>query len=1057
MEIFNNLTESGKEKATKIGTRVPADAVNVSWFTSESISPGKNVSIIDVSSTILENKIKETSSSEIMYADELGILRRLNGSSSIATQDITISNSLIDRRTVSEVLNIDAISPDSFSHYFYISRYFIVAPAVFALTSLDDYINDDVIVNLGVKVLDESGKDYVNTVTNKKRYKILLEPFRTESNTSLSEIPYRVLVFLDSQEPVNLKLMYNKVESDESGNISGFQFRYAETINPVKCFKELPEESFVIDPNYYGSKNFSIKKIEQKYTNINLINQPIENGYQVIVPSKAIKDYRTYEVFNWRLIGRIKRNLNFDQVNYGVESDADSKTFLKTVNAAVLHTNSNSTNINAYSLYRLQNSPFNLTRLRFENPLATTGITKNQANYWKVNIDTISISEIGQYDILLWSPDAAITPDQAAKINYFTANKFGTLILDLSLCPDASKLNAGTQLAMSDGATANTVDMIDANYLVDSSKNGGWSLSDNIFEKDYYGIFGSRLMNGNVSQPKTYKYFSSLANDNAFVKAGATTSAQYAIGAIIPASSSVDNLSKGNIIATTFNLLAYCNSIYDTAFSERDTNYNSGSSHFGNIENDNNIFSAIVEGPFKLLFNAISYGMYCKSQSFRQTTTASSLINFVTDWESSWVMYSDALEASEKALFETVTLSASESVYARNLTRDTSSNSPSIFSYLKTQMAEKLISIQRNLLSEIDIADVTFYIEVTNPDVKFIDAEVVDNPDLTENIPSSYSLHKIITSNGGNSALFAYTKKYSPSLQKIGGLGPHLLIERPTGTSSTRNLNSLIGFSSGFNSYAFKLSSTYTSFEGIDLPYGFNCNLSGTATLIVNGESKKLVPWSRLVTPAQRNDKVGVVNGELNSIKSAIDDLGLMRSTKVSESTNVFPYTGDIDIHGITAIWERTVDGGGDGEDEDDGDETIDWAAIAAYIASLPPDTTPVPPVVPITDSTTYRPDVIEVAPVTGITRDNPNPIAITLTRYKYGSIPTSNDIQPYSYFKIFRYYNQGEFGMYDISFFNGSLGRVYFIGKTTLAQVHHLSRNHGLGTFPASFISYNP
>ena len=49
---------------------------------------------------------------------------------------------------------------------------------------------------------------------------------------------------------------------------------------------------------------------------------------------------------------------------------------------------------------------------------------------------------------------------------------------------------------MSDGATANTVDMIDANYLIDSNKNGGWSLSDNIFEKDYYGIFGSRLMNG---------------------------------------------------------------------------------------------------------------------------------------------------------------------------------------------------------------------------------------------------------------------------------------------------------------------------------------------------------------------------------------------------------------------------------------------------------------------------------------------------------------------------------------------------------------------------------
>jgi hypothetical protein len=486
---------------------------------------------------------------------------------------------------------------------------------------------------------------------------------------------------------------------------------------------------------------------------------------------------------------------------------------------------------------------------------------------------------------------------------------------------------------MSDGTTANTVDMIDANYLIDSNKNGGWSLSDNIFEKDYYGIFGSRVMNGNVSQPKAYKYFSSTATDNVFIKAGSTTSTQYPIGVIVPAVSNVDNLSKGNVIATTFNLLAYCNSVYDTAYSERITNYNSGSSHFGNIENDNNVFSAILEGPFKLLFNAISYGIYCKSQSSRQTTTVSSLINFVTDWDSSWVMYSQALEDSEKLLFEIVPLSASESVYARNLTTDTPSNTSSIFSYLKTQMAEKLVNIQRNLLSELNVEDVTFYIEVTNPDIKFKDAEVVADPNLTENIPSSYPMHKITTSSGANSPLFAYTIKYSPSLQRIGGLGPHLLVERPTGTSSTRNLNSLIGFSAGFNSYPFKLSSKFTSFEGIDLPYGFNCNLSGKATLTINAESKKIVTWFETVTPAQRPDIIGTQNWQ-----SAIDDLGLMRSTKVSESSNVFPYTGDIDIHGQTGIWKQTSDGGtppSDGADTDtdtDTGETIDWAAIASLI-----------------------------------------------------------------------------------------------------------------------------
>ena len=174
------------------------------------------------------------------------------------------------------------------------------------------------------------------------------------------------------------------------------------------------------------------------------------------MPSKAIKDYRTYEVFNWRIIGRIKRNLNFNQVYYGVESDISSGTFSRTVKAAVICTNSSSVNTNPYAIYRLENSPFNLTRLKFTNPLAQNGTTKNQADYWKMNIDTISISDMGQYDILVWSPDAAITPDQAAKINYFTANRFGTIVLDLALCPDASKLNAGTQLAMSSPISTRT-------------------------------------------------------------------------------------------------------------------------------------------------------------------------------------------------------------------------------------------------------------------------------------------------------------------------------------------------------------------------------------------------------------------------------------------------------------------------------------------------------------------------------------------------------------------------------------------------------------------------
>ena len=171
MELFNNTTDSGKEKSVKIGLNAPSGSVNLAWFTSESISPDKNISIVDISQTIPENVIKESGSAEVMYADELGILRRLNGSSFVASEDLTISNTFIDRKTVSGLLQDSDLNPELFGHYFYISKYFTVAPSVFPFISTNDYIEDDVIVNLGIKVLDEFGKDYINQSTNKKRYK----------------------------------------------------------------------------------------------------------------------------------------------------------------------------------------------------------------------------------------------------------------------------------------------------------------------------------------------------------------------------------------------------------------------------------------------------------------------------------------------------------------------------------------------------------------------------------------------------------------------------------------------------------------------------------------------------------------------------------------------------------------------------------------------------------------------------------------------------------------------------------------------------------------------
>jgi hypothetical protein len=135
MKKFTNITTNENEKAIKVGTNVPADAAVLSWYTSEPISPKNNIVTVNVSETILENKIKESYDAELMYADELGILRRMNGSSLLSTDDITVSNLFLHRPTVSETLNPTEINANDFGHYIYISRYFTAAPAIFNFTS----------------------------------------------------------------------------------------------------------------------------------------------------------------------------------------------------------------------------------------------------------------------------------------------------------------------------------------------------------------------------------------------------------------------------------------------------------------------------------------------------------------------------------------------------------------------------------------------------------------------------------------------------------------------------------------------------------------------------------------------------------------------------------------------------------------------------------------------------------------------------------------------------------------------------------------------------------
>jgi len=905
MQAFENITNDQNEKAFKIGTRVPNDAAAITWFSNDPTTVENSINYLDLSETISENVNKNINNTEsdntiLAYADELGVLRTLDGSYSIPNKEVLISNIMLNKPLESRTYLNSEIDPTDFAYYYYISRFFVEVDNNFSLLSLNDFLSDSVINNLGIKVIDQNGKDYIDIDKNRKKYRILLEPYITSQNSENEKIPYRVIVLLDSTTPNNLKLIYNKCESDEYGSSHNITLNYSETINFINLFTEIPEEAFVIDNNYSLNKNFSVKKINEKHSEIT--NNPIiQEGYQVVVPRKAIADYRTYELFNWRLVAKTKRNFNYEQFNYGYELNSSGTTAQRTVNVGILYSSANqetNTTINPYVFQRLEVSPFNLSKYIFENPNAIN-TDKNTSAYWMVDID--NVSSLGNYDVLAWSPKSQVTINQSLVLRDFLS-KNGTLFLDLSSpAANATALNPSLQITKTN-IDSSTHTLNASNSLINLNKNGGWEISDNIFEKTYYNIFGSKKPIRSESY-KSYYYFNDVTNENSIIKIGSST--PKSIGQIIPYINSADSLSCGNLIGTTFPVMAYCNSVYQVSSPELilDSNYQDTTQ----FADGNNSYSAVVEGPFKFLYNIISYALHCRTHATKVQTNIdlrSSLYNFVSDWNSSYAINENVLTQNEKDLeYTRISAGNGNYKYAKNLLITKESQQNSVFEYYKSSLSSFLPEQQRDKLFTLNSSEIDFYIEVTNQDVEIINAERADSTDDVQS-KSAYTVHKIAS---GESSPYAYTEKISPSFNIPSQICAHSLIEKNISLSNNKILNDNFNALSAFKQYPFSLSCLYNYFRSSEKHNIFNADvtLNSTGYFDATVKIKRMPRIYRSPSPAKEAVWANNITYSCINAQSAIDDLQLLRTQDSSSGNNIFPYTGDIDIHNNKKMFKR--------------------------------------------------------------------------------------------------------------------------------------------------------
>lgn len=528
MKVFNNKTKNFKEKAVKIGSTVPSDAANIALFDQDVITAGNSLFVMDVSESIPENKIKDFGQTKVYYANELGILEDENGNTRLPTNNVSISD--VRFSDVYSTESLDSINPNDFLHSFYVSRHFCYAQRGYHINGMMDIPSSEYYSNLNIKVVDENNFDYVDLNTGRKKYKILLEPYTTETNYLETEIPHKIFIGFDSSPVSNLRLVYDKIEVNSQSEVSGLFLNFTENINAVPYFEEVAEESLIMDTNNIETNKYSIKKFLQKYSDI--YKQSMDtSGFQAFVPRKALADNRVFEVFNWRLIARSKQTVNLDQIP---EVETSSNIQTKTINVGVLYDSKDTTsnaNINPYIFYRLESSPFNFNKYVFRNPLSESLSiipAKNQASYWKVDIQ--SVDDLSRFDVLAFSPSKILSEQATVLLDKFVTKDNGTLIVDASNYPSSVPfLRSNISLTALDTSTASFFEYNTSSKILDEDKNGGWNIDSSIFEKDTYGIFG--LKN------QKYRYINSVDSTLSILNIGPSSATKKSAAALYEFSS----------------------------------------------------------------------------------------------------------------------------------------------------------------------------------------------------------------------------------------------------------------------------------------------------------------------------------------------------------------------------------------------------------------------------------------------------------------------------------------------------------------------------------------
>ena len=884
MDQFIDKTISGKEPAVKTGNSVPRDAVNLGFFSSSEISPKNNIAVVDLSGLIPENLNDRESSSKLMYANELGILEDEYGNPYISSEDVIVSDIFLSENTYSTTYNIDNVKNSPYAKGYYVSRYFTLLNSMAYIDSNIDYFIDQKFIPSSIKIVDDNGDLYSDPVTGRLKYRISLESFVTEFNYNQNEIPHKIIVYIEDADPVSLRLIYDKVEVDTKGIWSKQILKHSETINALPIFQRVQEESEVIDNSNSSQKIYSLKRATKNSIIKN--NRSFQEDNYIFVNKKALSDNRIFEIFNWRIVAKIKSSVDFSTLAGSLDSQSDTiKT--NTVNVGVLYSSNfgkDYSQISTFCLANLESSVFNMSNYIFSNPKKAVQ-DKSSADYWLVDIDNLTEEEIRSYDFLVCDLHWNLTESQSNKINSFVDNA-GTILIDTMNAPPNSLLNLNSAFTVSEpdysitSITPSTFSYNSNSLYLRSIKNNAFDITASEFITNA-GIFGyARNPSGSY---KRYKYFT-----NPDLESILSTSSKK-IFAALRKTNTTDRLISGNIILSTTGFLKYCNDVYEG--SSLIPISNSGPTNISRPIS--NVISNLIEGPYKILYNCLSVALNDRTESTRiRQDVRSSVHVFIGDWNTNWIINENALFEDEKDKYYKNTIVNSSQKFVREIMQ------PAKIEYIKE--ASKLSSVINSIFYDQNQDKIDLYLEFTNENVLWTNTSSVTD-DEKSILSSSYNLLKVLNK---NITCDVYADKISPKFSIPSSLGPHVVKDKYV-ASKGENLFGILSLSevSTPKNYPFNFNLSHSVVSSSDYPKSVDGQIEVTVkakftqsnTFSIKTEDARNEETSSTTTTTTPGVPCSYPVNEFQSSQSGSYRFNASSQLNVSDVYNAFAYTYDID------------------------------------------------------------------------------------------------------------------------------------------------------------------